>query len=78
MNNTEFTNKQLERTDEVENAVFELCKLMTEQDLEWDISYIGEIADIAADVLVRHDFKVRYPAIVIEPNGYEHIEDYHG
>ena len=74
----ELSNAQLERIDEVENAVFDLCGILTEkEDLEWDISYIGEIADIAASILVEHGFPVRYPAIVTNVDGTQYITDYH-
>lgn len=73
----ELSDSQLERIDEVENAVYELCKILTEDsDIEWNMSYIGEIADLAANVLTNNGHKVRYPSIVTEPDGRQHIEDY--
>lgn len=58
----EFTTKQIERIDEVENAVYDLCKIMTEdQNLEWDISFIGEIAETAAELLAHKGHRVHYP-----------------
>lgn len=73
----ELSDSQLERIDEVENAVYELCKILTEDsDIEWSMSYIGEIADLASNVLASNGHKVRYPSIVIEPDGRQHIEDY--
>ena len=78
MNEPEFSNAQLERIDEVENATFHYIKLLTEQpDMDWDMSLIGEIADMAADFLVSRGYKVRYPAIVDDGDGNEYIVDFH-
>lgn len=79
MNEPEFSNAQLERIDEVENAAFDYIKVLTEQpDMDWDMSLIGEIADMAADFLVSRGHKVRYPARVSDANGENcHIVDYH-
>lgn len=74
----DFTNEQIDRIDEVHNAVFDLCKLLTEKDdLDWDIEYIGEIADVASDILVSCGYKVRYPAHVMNGDGTEYITDWH-
>lgn len=73
----EFTDEQIERVDEVENAVFHMCETLTEEEyLEWDISYVGEIADAACQILADHGFKIRYPAIVTDYNGDQKIVDY--
>ena len=38
----ELNDDQIARNDEICNAVFELCKVLTEnQELEWDMEYIG-------------------------------------
>lgn len=75
----ELNDKQIARVDEVENAVYELCKLLTEdKDLKWDMYYIGEIADMAADILTKQGHKVRYPAIVEGGDGNEYVEEYYG
>lgn len=74
----ELSAAQLERIDEIHNAVFELCVVLTENDdLEWDMAYIGEIADVACDILVSKGLRVRYPAIVSEEDGVEKVIDYH-
>lgn len=73
----EFTNEQIKRIDEVENAVFCMCQSLVGGDnLEWDIDYIGEIADAACQILADHGFKIRYPAIVTDYNGDQKIVDY--
>lgn len=61
----EFTKDQLERIDEVHNATLEYCKVLTEnKNLEYDMSFIGDIADYATEVLIKLGHKIRYPAIV--------------
>ena len=73
----ELTNEQIERQDEIYNGVFELCKIMSEnQELEWNMSFIGEITDCAESILMRHGIRVRFPAIVTDPDGSEHVEEY--
>lgn len=73
----EFTDIQLDRIDEVLNATFDLCRVLTEnENLEWNMSFIGEIADVACDILVNHGFHVRYPAIVKTEDG-EKVVDFH-
>lgn len=75
----ELNNEQIERQDEIYNGVFELCKIMAEdQKLEWNMSFIGEIADCAESILMRHGIRVRFPAVVTDPDGVQHIEEYCG
>ena len=60
----ELNQRQIERIDELHNAVYDLCVLFTENpDLEWDMYYIGEIADQITDILVEYGERVHYPAI---------------
>ncbi len=75
----EFSVKQERRIDEIHNAVYELCKVLTEKDddLVWNMEYIGEIADVACDILVDKGFRIRYPAHVTEKDGTEYITDWH-
>lgn len=75
----ELNGRQVERIDEIHNAVMELCQTMCEDpDLEWDMAFIGEIADVAADILVGCGKTVCYPAIVTEKDGSQHVEEFHG
>ena len=78
MSNKEFTNKQIERIDEVDNAVFDLCKLMTNnENLDWNIEFIGEIADLASEVLIGCGYTVYYPTRITYDDGREEIFDYY-
>lgn len=73
----ELSDEDIRRIDEVHNAVYDLCKVLAESEIEWDMSYIGEIADFAAEMLTGKGFKVRYPAIVYNDEGEpDHIEQY--
>lgn len=74
----ELSNAQIERNDEIYNSVYELCQIMAEnEDLEWDMAYIGEIADYAAELLTQRGIKVRFPSIVTDDDGTQHIENFY-
>lgn len=73
----ELSDEQVSRIDEIHNAVYEMCRVMTEEEnLDWNMAYIGEIADFAAELLAAQGHRVRYPAIVDDADGSQHIEDY--
>lgn len=75
-NAPELNDLQIERIDEIHNAVYALCEVLTEnEELEWNMAYIGEIADLACEILHRQGHRVRYPAI-IEDAGAARIIDY--
>lgn len=74
----ELSDEQSERCDEIYNAVYEMCKVIAgDEELEWDMYYIGEIAELAANMMVNRGYKVRFPAIVTEEDGSQHIEEYY-
>lgn len=78
MEELELTDAQSERIDEIYNAVFELCKTMTEdENLEWDMAFIGDIADYAAETLCNIGKRVRFPAIVTNEDGTQYTEEYY-
>ena len=71
----ELNQSQLERIDDLHNAVYELCVLFTENpDLEWDMRYIGEIADRITDALVGYGEGVHYLVVVYDNNGDRIVE----
>lgn len=73
----ELNGEQAARNDEIYNGVFDLCRLMAEKpELEWNMGFIGEIADCVASILARHGIRVRFPAVVTEEDGTQHIEEY--
>ena len=74
----ELSDSQLERIDSVHNRVYDMCKIMTENDaLEWDMSYIGEIAEFAAEYLAARGMAIRFPSVVTEESGIQYIEEYY-
>lgn len=73
----ELSDIQIERNDEIYNAVLDLCKILAEDwNLEWDMAILGPIADTAASVLVERGIPVRFPSIVEDDNGRKYIEEY--
>lgn len=75
----ELSDAQVERNDEVYNAVLDMCRLLAEDwNLEWDMAILGPIADYAASVLVKHGIPVWFPSVVEEPDGRKYIEEFVG
>ena len=75
----ELSDAQADRNDEIYEAAFEFCKVLTENpDLEWDMAFLGEIADLAAGIMTEHGHKVRFPSVVTEEDGAQHIDEYYG
>lgn len=72
----ELSDEQSKAVDDVYKAVYTLCQELTANEhLEWDISYIDEIADCVTDILAKHGLTVRFPAVVADAEG-EWIEEY--
>jgi len=75
----ELSDEQSARNDEIYNAAFDFCKVMVEdENLEWNMEILGQLADYAAELLTGHGSRVRYPSVVTEPDGSQHIEDFYG
>lgn len=76
--NPELSDEQVARCDEIYNAVYEMCKVVADdEELEWDMHYLGEIAELAANMMVNRGYMVSFPAIVTEDDGSQHIEEYY-
>lgn len=75
----ELNETQLERIDEIYNAVYEMCKVVAnDESLEWNMRYIGEIADDVSYILAHCLNKpIYFPAIVYDTNFETHVEDYY-
>ncbi len=77
----ELTDAQSERCDEVYNAIYDACKVLTEnENLKWDMAYIGEIAEFACNTLLMTGAadKIHFPSVVTDDNyGSQHIETYY-
>lgn len=51
----ELTDKQIERQDFVDNAIFNLIQSLntTDKTINWDIEMIGEIRDVIAEWIIE-------------------------
>ena len=75
----ELTDAQADRNDEIYEAAFEFCKVLTENpNLKWNMAFLGEIADLAASIMTEQGYKVRFPSVVTEEDGTQYIEEYYG
>ena len=54
----ELTDKQIERQDFVDNAIFELINelIPSEKKMEWNIEMVGEIRDTIQSQLIKNGF----------------------
>ena len=77
--NLELSGEQIARIDEIYDAVYGMCKVLTEDpNLKRDMHCIGDIADYAANLLYLLGNRVRYPEIVTGEDGKQYVEEYHG
>lgn len=75
----ELSDEQSARNDEINNAAFDFCKVMAgDENLEWNMEILGQLADYAAELLTTHGSRVRYPSVVTDTDGSQHIEDFYG
>ena len=75
----ELSDAQIARNDEIYNAAFDFCKVMAEdENLEWNMEIIGQLADFAAELLTTHGNRVRFPVVVTERDGSQHYMEYYG
>lgn len=75
----ELSDKHLERLDEIYNAIYDMCKVISQnEDLEYNMDYIGGIADYVVGRLLTFKYcdKIYYPAVDIDENGSQKIEEY--
>lgn len=73
----EMNENQADRVDEVYEAVYEMCTVLAENaNPEWDMAYIGEIADVAVSILASKGMKVRFPGVCTENDDSQYIEEY--
>lgn len=69
----ELTDAQIERIDDIHNAVHDCLKVLLEDEsLEWDMHVIGEVTD-AIEYALEHNLQLhmRYPAIQHNGDGTE-------
>lgn len=69
----------LDRLDEIDNAVYQCLLVLlgkTEDEFPWDMHYIGEVTDGIVEFLIEQGHRIYRPAIVIEEDGTQYIEEY--
>lgn len=72
----ELSDDQVARIDAIHNAAYEFCKIMAEdENLFWSMDTIQQISEFAAELLTNQGSTVRFPAVVIEPDGKQYIEE---
>ena len=73
----ELTSEQIDRLDDMYTAVFDTVRVLVEdENLEWDMSIIGDVTDAMICALRGHHLRVRYPGIVEDADGTQHYEEY--
>lgn len=73
----EFSDEQLAKIDEIYNETHSLCKVLSDdENLEWDMILLGEIAEFAAEHLASCGIKVHFPSIVTDGDN-EVIRDFY-
>lgn len=75
----EFTDKQLERLDSVQESAERFLSILAETDDKvWDLDDIWDIIYEASDRLTKRGRRVRIPTHVTTPDGKEYITDWYG
>lgn len=75
--NIELTDDQLQRNDEIDNAVFDCIKILAEDPLmEWNMRVIGNVTESIKHTLFHHGIPVRHPGISVDLDGFERVEEY--
>ena len=77
-NELAFTDKQLERLDEIYNTVYETLLVLLEKngdELPWDMELVGNVTDAIAETCESLGHHVRYPSIVTNEDGSQTYEE---
>jgi hypothetical protein len=72
----ELTDEQLERNDEIENAVYDCICTLTEVELKWDTQMIFEVIGSIKQDLAKYKLSVRHPSICEDLHGVRTYEEY--
>ena len=62
----ELSPRQIERLDEIDNAMYEFLLVLLEQDEDefgWDMYHIGEAVDAVQQVMLDHGFDIHRPYV---------------
>jgi hypothetical protein len=80
-NNTtklEFTDEQLKRLDDIEEAAAKFFSVLAETDDQvWGLNDIWELIYTGADMLVKRGRRVKIPTHITENDGTERITDWY-
>jgi hypothetical protein len=72
----ELTNEQVERNDEIDNAVFNCFNILAEKELKWDMEVIGGGTTVIKSFLKDYGIEVRHPGIVTLEDGTQEYREY--
>ena len=76
---TEFTDEQLKRLDDVQQSAAEFLSALAEtDDVVWDLDDIWDLIYEGSDRLTKRGRRVRIPTHVTTPDGKEFITDWYG
>ena len=74
----EFTDEQLKRLDDIEEAAAKFFSTLTETDDQvWDLEDIWELIYAGADMLVKRGRRVKIPTHVTTQDGKDYITDWY-
>lgn len=78
-NELEFTDKQLERLDYIQEAAGQFLSALAEtDDAVWDLDDIWDLIYEGSDRLTKRGRRVRVPTHVTTSDGKEYITDWYG
>ena len=70
----ELSPRQLERLDEIDNAMYRFLLVLLEKDeseFPWDMQYIGEAVDAIENIMYGYGFDIHRPAVINDGDGSE-------
>jgi len=50
----ELTDKQVEQVDAINGIAYNAMAELLEEDVEWNMEWIGEISDVLCDIAIRY------------------------
>lgn len=68
----ELSPRQLERLDEIDNAMYRFLLVLLEKDeneFPWDMQYIGEAVDAIENIMYGYGFDIHRPAVINDGDG---------
>lgn len=68
----ELSPRQIERLDEIDNAMYRFLLVLLEKDeseFPWDMQYIGEAVDAIENIMYGYGFDIHRPAVINDDDG---------